>query len=56
MATQAVLLPGLGQEHIAPSITLAGTGSWTWFVNYGANIGVDSGTEHRVSGGMKFSL
>lgn len=56
MATQTVLLPGLGQEHIAPSITLAGTGSWTWFVNYGANIGVDAGTEHRVSGGMKFSL
>lgn len=56
MATQTVLIPGLGQEHIAPSVTLTGTGSWTWFVNYGANIGVDAGTEHHLSGGMKFSL
>jgi len=56
MGTQNVLLPNLGQAHIAPSLTLTGTGSWSWWVNYGANIGVDYGTEHHISAGLKLSL
>lgn len=56
MGTQLVTIPGLGQAHIAPSLTLAGTGRFGWWVNYGANIGMDAGTEHHLSGGMKFAL
>jgi uncharacterized protein YhjY with autotransporter beta-barrel domain len=54
MGTQTVVLPGLGQAHIAPSITLTGTGDWTWWASYGANIGVDAGTEHHLSGGLRY--
>jgi len=56
MGNQTILVPGLGQAHIAPSATLTSTGPMAWFVNYGANIGVDAGTEHHISGGVKISL
>ncbi len=56
MGTQTILVPGLGQAHIAPSATLTSTGPVAWFVNYGANIGVDAGTEHHITGGVKIRL
>ncbi len=56
MGTQSVLVPGLGQASIAPSLTLTGGSSWTWHVGYGATIGVKDGLENHVSGGMKFNF
>ena len=56
MGTQTMLVPGLGQAYVMPSISLTGTGSLSWYVNYGASIGLDDGLEHRVSGGLKFRM
>jgi len=57
MGTQAIVLPNLGQAHVAPSLTVSGNGKdLNWFVSYGANIGVDNGVKHHVSGGLKLAL
>jgi hypothetical protein len=57
MGTQIVTLPGLGQAHIAPSLTLTGSGQTVnWWVNYGANIGMDEGVQHHFAGGLKLAL
>jgi uncharacterized protein YhjY with autotransporter beta-barrel domain len=56
MGSQSITVPGLGQAHVAPSITLTGTGGFTWWANYGADIGMDAGTEHHVSGGLRINL
>jgi hypothetical protein len=57
MGTQSIVLPGLGQAHLAPSLTLTGTGKEVnWWVNYGAKIGIDAGVQHHIAGGLKLAL
>jgi len=56
MGTQSVALPGLGQAHLEPSITLTGSGSVKWWVGYGARVGVDAGTEHHINAGVRAAL
>lgn len=53
MATQNVVLPGLGQDHVAPSLTVTGKLLGDWWLSYGADIGLKAGTEHHVSAGLK---
>jgi uncharacterized protein YhjY with autotransporter beta-barrel domain len=56
MGTQSLVLPGLGQNYVSPSLMLAGTGIATWWLSYGADIGMDSGVEHHLSAGIKVHL
>jgi hypothetical protein len=36
---------------------LTGSGqAVTWWVNYGANIGMDAGVQHHIAGGVKLAL
>ena len=56
MGTQAVLLPGLGQAHVEPSLTLNGGGLFNWSLSYGARLGVHDGTEHHIMAGARLSL
>jgi len=56
MGTQTLLVPGLGQNHIAPSLMVQGTGPASWWLSYGANIGMDAGVEHHLSAGVKVHL
>jgi hypothetical protein len=57
MGTQTITLPGLGQAHVTPSLTLTGLGrSVSWWVNYGANIGIEAGVQHHIAGGVKLAL
>ena len=54
MGTQAVNVTST-QAYVEPSLTLAGhdAEAWDWWLNYGARIGSDKGTEHRVTAGFR---
>ena len=54
MGTQVVNVTST-QAYVEPSLTLAGhdAEAWDWWLNYGARIGSDKGTEHRVTAGFR---
>ena len=55
MGTQAVVVEHFSQAVIEPSLTLTGQVSenWNWWLNLGARIGEDEGTDQRVSAGIR---
>lgn len=55
MGTQAVLVEHFSQSVIEPSLTLTGQVSenWNWWLNLGARIGEDEGTDNRVGAGIR---
>ncbi len=58
MGTQAIALPDMNQNHVNASLMLtgkAGSGNRVnWFAGYSARLGIDGGTQHRVSAGFSF--
>ncbi len=56
MGTQTVALSGLGQGHVEPSISIAGSGPLNWSLSYGARLGVNDGTEHHIMASAKLPL
>lgn len=55
MGTQSVTVDHFSQAVIEPSLTLTGLVSenWSWWLNLGARIGEEEGTEHRVGAGFR---
>ena len=55
MGTQAVVVEHFSQAVLEPSLTLTGQVSenWNWWLNLGARIGEDEGTDHRVGAGIR---
>ena len=58
MGTQTVEYTNFTQAYTEPSLILTGleTARLNWWVNYGAKIGVDDGTEHRVTAGLQINF
>ena len=55
MGTQRVTVDHFSQAVIEPSLTLTGlvAENWSWWLNVGARIGEEEGTEQRVGAGFK---
>ena len=55
MGTQAVVVEHFSQAVLEPSLTLTGQVSenWNWWLNLGARIGEEEGTDHRVGAGIR---
>ncbi|MES3008407.1 MAG: esterase-like activity of phytase family protein [Pseudomonadota bacterium] len=55
MGTQSVVVEHFSQAVIEPSLTLTGfvSENWNWWLNLGARIGEEEGTEHRVGAGLR---
>ena len=55
MGTQSVTVDHFSQAVIEPSLTLTGlvAENWSWWLNVGARIGEEDGTEQRVGAGFR---
>jgi uncharacterized protein YhjY with autotransporter beta-barrel domain len=58
MGSQMVEYSTLSQDYTEPSLTLTGlkTGPLNWWLNYGAKIGNDEGTEQHVTAGFTLAF
>jgi len=58
MASQSLTVSTLAQDYTEVSLTLTELQSdkLNWWLNYGARIGADEGTEHQLSAGIKLAF
>ena len=58
MASQGLSVASLAQDFTEVTLTLTELQSKTldWWLNYGARIGEDAGTEHQLSAGIRLAF